>query len=420
MTVSFVTTRPARSLATDTPPTIGPMSRLWDKAIVYLCCLAAASRYGRGVGAVVCALAAATLACLTEAARPSLVRPEHLRAAVACAAACAGIAFPQALPYCPLAAYELATAWPVRQDREVAGPTCVACVASGALLAIALVTRATFEPHALDVTALLALFCATATLLALRTTHSEREHADNLRVRDDLQGRSLRLAAANRDLASRREYEVEVATLAERARIAREIHDNVGHLLTRARLQAEALRVVHADEPGVAADFADVSRTVDEALDMVRTSVHVLRDDSIDLGVQLRQAANDVTANTSATVAVEVCCESADANVSACLVAVAREAMSNALRHGHARTIELRCVEHPSLYQLVVLDDGGTCGTGDCGKGASGMGLASMRERVEGLGGSFAAGPRPDACGWRVFASVPKRNARTQRKVSDA
>ena len=136
--------------------------------------------------------------------------------------------------------------------------------------------------------------------------------------------------------------------------------------------------------------------------------------------MQLRQAANDVTANTSATVAVEVCCESADANVSACLVAVAREAMSNALRHGHARTIELRCVEHPSLYQLVVLDDGGTCGTGDCGKGASGMGLASMRERVEGLGGSFAAGPRPDACGWRVFASVPKRNARTQRKVSDA
>ncbi|MFR7798010.1 MAG: histidine kinase [Collinsella sp.] len=46
------------------------------------------------------------------------------------------------------------------------------------------------------------------------------------------------------------------------------MHDNVGHQLTRASLQAEALRVVHADEPGVAADFADVKRTVDEALQL--------------------------------------------------------------------------------------------------------------------------------------------------------
>ena len=40
-----------------------------------------------------------------------------------------------------------------------------------------------------------------------------------------------------------------------------------------------------------------------------------------------------------------------------------------------------------------------------------GMGLASMRERVEALGGSFSAGPRRDSAGWRVFASIPKERA---------
>ena len=128
-----------------------------------------------------------------------------------------------------------------------------------------------------------------ATLLSLRTAQLEREQERMRRTRDKLQERALALEARNRDLADRQDYEVELATLAERARIAREIHDNVGHQLTRASLQAEALRVVHADEPDVAADFADVKRTVDEALQLVRASVHALNDNATDLSVQLER-----------------------------------------------------------------------------------------------------------------------------------
>ena len=121
------------------------------------------------------------------------------------------------------------------------------------------------------------------------------------------------------------------------------------------------------------------------------------------------------------------------ANVGTCLLAVIREALSNALRHGHAGRIEVRCLEHPALWQLSVLDDGGArdglaapvAGTDASASDrhgtpadlaafsgqfhtSGGMGLASMRERVEALGGSFSAGPRRDSTGWRVFASIPK------------
>ena len=182
---------------------------------------------------------------------------------------------------------------------------------------------------------------------------------------------------------------------------------------------------------------------MDEALSLVRASVHGLHDDSVDLGLQAHKAADAIMRGSSVRVAVEVSCEHVPANVGACLLAVMREAMSNALRHGHAGRIEVRCLEHPALWQLSVLNDGGTMdgmaagsaaegntvmdttatGTAATGRrGTStgvvatsrivhtngGMGLASMRERVEALDGSFSAGPRRDSAGWRVFVSIPK------------
>ena len=231
-----------------------------------------------------------------------------------------------------------------------------AWVALGIGVAFVFALVADLRANALTARTLLltAILSVAATLLSLRTAQLEREQQRMRRIRDELQERALVLEARNRDLADRQDYEVELATLAERARIAREIHDNVGHQLTRASLQVEALRVVHADEPGVAADFADVKRTVDEAL-------------------------------------------------------------SNTMRHACAQTVTVRCMEHPSFYQLIVSDDGAG-GVRASGRGvAEGMWLGSMRERVEALGGTFTAGPRAGSPGWRVFATVPKQQGDEDR-----
>ena len=205
----------------------------------------------------------------------------------------------------------------------------------------------------------------------------------------------------NDALQAKEDEERHIAALAERARIAREIHDNVGHQLTRASLQAEALRVVHADEPGVAADFADVKRTVDEALQLVRTSVHALNDNAVDLSVQLERIVEGTRSDGGPQIELEVMAEHAPANVANCFAAVLREALSNTMRHACAQTVTVRCMEHPSFYQLIVTDDG----VGEVqasGRGtAEGMGLAAMRRRLEGL--VLGAGGR------RVFATVPKQ-----------
>ena len=375
------------------------MNRLFDKSIVLACCIAAAL----GLAVDACLVAAFCLgvvvASLTEIAQGE--RARRAGEAASYAYIMVTVFVPSFVPFAPLALYDIA--------RRVRREHVWVALGAGAIFVCALVAYA--HAGALPTRALLltAILSVAATLLSLRTAQLEREQERMRRTRDELQERALALEARNRDLADRQDYEVELATLAERARIAREIHDNVGHQLTRASLQTEALRVVHANEAGVAADFADVKRTVDEALQLVRSSVHALNDNAANLSVQLERIVEGARSDGGPQIELEVLAEHAPANVANCFAAVLREALSNAIRHACAHAVTVRCMEHPSFYQLIVTDDGAG-GAQASGRGtAEGMGLGSMRERVEALGGTFTAGPRAGAGGWRVFATVPKQ-----------
>lgn len=381
------------------------MNRLFDKSIVLACCIAAAL----GLAVDACLVAAFCLgvvvASLTEIAQGE--RARRAGEAASYAYIMVTVFVPSFVPFAPLALYDIA--------RYVRREHVWVALGAGAIFVCALVAYA--HAGALPTRALLltAILSVAATLLSLRTAQLEREQERMRRTRDELQERALALEARNRDLADRQDYEVELATLAERARIAREIHDNVGHQLTRASLQTEALRVVHANEAGVAADFADVKRTVDEALQLVRSSVHALNDNAANLSVQLERIVEGARSDGGPQIELEVLAEHAPANVANCFAAVLREALSNAIRHACAQTVTVRCMEHPSFYQLIVTDDGAGGVQASSRGTAEGMGLGSMRERVEALGGTFTAGPRAGAGGWRVFATVPKQQGNEDR-----
>lgn len=381
------------------------MNRLFDKSIVLACCIAAALGLAVDARLVAAFCLGVVVASLTEIAQGE--RARRAGEAASYAYIMAAVFVPSFVPFAPLAFYDIA--------RYVRREHAWVALGAGAIFVCALVAYAHAGALPTRTLLLTAILSIAATLLSLRTAQLEREQERMRRTRDELQERALALEARNRDLADRQDYEVELATLAERARIAREIHDNVGHQLTRASLQTEALRVVHANEPGVAADFADVKRAVDEALQLVRTSVHALNDNAANLSVQLERIVKGARSDGGPQIELEVLAEHAPANVANCFAAILREALSNTMRHARAQNVTVRCMEHPSFYQLIVTDDGaGAIKTGNCGV-AEGMGLGSMRERVEALGGTFAAGPRAGAPGWRVFATVPKQQGDEDR-----
>ena len=250
--------------------------------------------------------------------------------------------------------------------------------------------------------AVVVLLCIVASVLARRTASlaDEREHFRQLR--DDAHEASVALEARNRDLQEARDLSAQVATLAERGRIAREIHDNVGHLLTRAIMQVEALKVVHAGDPKLVEEYDGVSETLNEAMQTVRASVHDLRDEATDPRSLMQAALNGCgVEETSLTYEVE---EMPD-DVARCFVSIVREAATNTVRHSDATRIDVQVREYSGLYQLVVQDNG----TGGESKEASGtgMGLQAMDDRVRALGGTLRTGWQQGS-GFRIFASIPK------------
>ena len=244
------------------------------------------------------------------------------------------------------------------------------------------------------------LFCVVAAVLAWRTSSylEQREHFRKLR--DETREASLELEDRNRGLEEARDLTAQVATLAERGRIARDIHDNVGHLLTRAIMQVEALKVVHAGEPQVAGEFDSVAGTLNEAMETVRASVHDLHDEASNPEGLMRSALDGCGVKETS---LDFAAEGMPAEVGRCFVAIVREAATNTMRHSDATRIEVQVREYPGLFQLAVQDNG-SGGTTSSPVGA-GMGLQAMDDRVRALGGTLRTEYRD---GFRVFASIPR------------
>ena len=256
------------------------------------------------------------------------------------------------------------------------------------------------------VLALVPVICALAALLALRTTEEETTRARLHAMRDDLREKVLALQDANSRLLRAQDHELRAAALSERTRIAREIHDGVGHVLTRLLLRVKALQVTHRDEPGVVADLATLDSDLGEALDSMRRSVHALSEEGEELATSL-----NLLGSRCGIAKVDVDCSTQTEPppaVARCVVAVVREALTNAARHGRAASARVAVTDYPAFWQVTVDNDGVVPPRDEPlvdGGGNTGLGLRSMTERVEALGGRVRITPRPR---FTVFATIPR------------
>ncbi|MGW4059997.1 sensor histidine kinase [Amycolatopsis sp. NPDC004747] len=208
----------------------------------------------------------------------------------------------------------------------------------------------------------------------------------------------LVLALAMADVAVRERRAAarvaELSAAAERNRLARDIHDSLGHHLTAVSIQLEKAAAFAGRDPGVAGQaLADARRSVGYALEDVRTSVGTLRG-----GRSLAGALAELG------VAIEVHGEEPDlgpATVTT-LYRAAQEAVTNARRHGRADQVRVS-VTFGAATRLVVTDNGRGF---DTGAARSGFGLLGLRERAALVGGTVSVDSEPGA-GTRVTVTVP-------------
>jgi signal transduction histidine kinase len=248
----------------------------------------------------------------------------------------------------------------------------------------------------------LLMFCVGLVFAIAMAAVAHREDAARVRA----EGLLAELADSHRRLRGYAEQVAELATAAERNRLARDIHDHVGHHLTVISVQLEKAAAFRDLDPGAAdralADARDSART---ALEDVRRSVGTLRarDEAFSLAGALESLAERLGGGGFG-VTLDIRGEESGHGGTALLALyhAAQESLTNACRHAGAEraTVRVRLAGGEARLEIADAGRGFTPGPYD------GFGIQGMRERMELVGGSLRIDSAPGH-GTRVTATVP-------------
>jgi signal transduction histidine kinase len=206
------------------------------------------------------------------------------------------------------------------------------------------------------------------------------------------------LEEANTELKRQAAKAKELAISEERARIAREVHDSVGHHLTAINLQLQnAERFGEKDPERSRQKVREARESTLSALAEVRRSVRALKPPALNerSGVAALAALARSFDGTGPNVSFELVGEERmlSEETQLALYRATQEGLTNAAKHSGSRRVLVRVAFEPEETRLVVADDGEGAPEGIPG---GGFGLAALHERIEALGGTLAAGNRPE------------------------
>jgi signal transduction histidine kinase len=231
-------------------------------------------------------------------------------------------------------------------------------------------------------------------------------------------GHSIRQAQARAELV--RVQAAAQAEMAERLRIARDVHDIVAHSIGVIAIQAGAGRRVFDASPGEARDaLAAIEATSRETLSGLRRMVTGLRradpesgpgqapmDPAPGLAGLERLAATTLDAGVQVEVDWHGSREPLPADIDLSAFRIIQEAVTNVVRHAGADRCQVAINRQDGELSIEVTDSGRGAPASKLSPSAAGYGITGMRERAALLGGDLSAGPRPGG-GFRVAARLP-------------
>ena len=227
------------------------------------------------------------------------------------------------------------------------------------------------------------------------------------------------LKATKEQLEAALAKEQEVAVLRERDRMAREMHDVLGHALVLVAVKIEAAQRLQTIDPHrAAAELEATKELVRQSMADLRTSLADLRSPALEMEQRpVNQALTAWACQTAREGNFEVKCNFEDAAehlpppIQDTLWQVGREAVLNIVKHAAARQVELKLVCQEGQVRLSVLDDG--IGIPHLAEGTARLeveghyGIRGMRERLENLGGRLEVQPGPHGTGTLLTATLP-------------
>lgn len=249
-----------------------------------------------------------------------------------------------------------------------------------------------------------------------------RQKAENsriLRLNMALSGKNAELHEANVKLQEYSETIKRMTEIEERNRLAREIHDTLGHALTGIVVSADAGKILFDAAPEEAkARFDVIGQTARQGLEDVRRSIRALRPDALeshDLESALEKMIENFRETTGADIryAQEAGKLLLAQDEEVTVYRIVQEGMTNAIRHGKATQINLIIDRKDRNLRVRIFDNG----VGMQGK-KTGFGLNYMKERVELLKGTLRYGNREDGSrGFFLEAEIPVRGVNPETEI---
>ncbi len=221
------------------------------------------------------------------------------------------------------------------------------------------------------------------------------------------------LRAATAQLERARDAEAELATLRERERVARDLHDGLGHSLVALSVQLEAVQRLYPVDPARAsAQIDEMKRLTRDSMAQLRAALDGLRASGPadePLSAAIRRLGVDLAQRSGLAVTCDVAAaaDTLRPAAAAALWRITQEALTNVERHAGASAVCVRLAllppDAPARAVLTIADDGrGLPPDADARPGH--YGLRGMRERVEGLGGTLTLTNHDGAC---LTAEIP-------------
>lgn len=214
----------------------------------------------------------------------------------------------------------------------------------------------------------------------------------------------------NQSILENQDYEINLATLNERNRISKDIHDNIGHLLSRSLLQIGALLTVTQDEI-TREGLSMLKASISDGMDSIRSSIHNMYEESIDLYTAIDALVKDF--NYCQIDFEYDINNSPDTKLKYAFIAIVKEGLNNIIKHSKATKVLVNLREHPAMYQLIISDNGEIEESRrqrltrlfENQLYYEGIGIQNITDRVKGFQGNMNISLDR---GFKIFITIPK------------
>ncbi|MBP2097881.1 sensor histidine kinase [Enterococcus rivorum] len=213
--------------------------------------------------------------------------------------------------------------------------------------------------------------------------------------------KTFSLESKNKDLIEQQETKIALEISDEQNRIARDIHDNVGHLLSSSLLQIGAIRTINQDGT-LASCLEQLQATIDEGMNNIRESVHNLHEESLSLSLAVEKMLEHFTfceVTLSGTIS-----ETISKDYKIAYLMILKESLANVMKHSNATKVNVDFQTYPGFYKMTISDNGTSTEEKEFNK--LGIGLVGMKERMEKLNGRLNC--HQTVSGFSIRAILPR------------